>query len=166
MHIRTLLVLIVFVVMVVFAAANWNAFMVPTTLSLLITSIQAPLGMIMLGFSAILTAVFLVFIAYLQASLLIDTRRHTRELQAQRTLADQAEASRLAELRGYLEAELPKLAKEIAESKAAVEARLDRLEQETRSVVEQSGNSLAASIGELEDRFDRGKSGTDSTFSV
>jgi len=62
MHMRTLLVLLLFGGMVVFAAANWNAFMAPTTLSLLIASIQAPLGLIMLGFSAILTGVFLVFI--------------------------------------------------------------------------------------------------------
>lgn len=166
MHMRTLLVLLVFGVMVVFAAANWNAFMAPTTLSFLFASIEAPLGLIMLGFSAILTGVFLVFIAYLQASLLIDTRRHTRELQAQRTLADQAEASRLAELRAYLEAGLPKMEMEIAESKAALEARLDRLDRELRTVVEQAGNSLAASIGELEDHIDQGKSVKDTPAPV
>lgn len=161
MHIRTLLVMLVFGVMVVFAAANWSAFMAPTTLSLLFATIEAPLGLIMLGFAGILTAVFLVFIAYLQASLLMDTRRHTRELQAQRTLADQAEASRLAELRGYLEIELQKLEKEIAESRTAAEAHLDRLDRDLRSVVDQAGNSLAASIGELEDRLERGKSGAE-----
>jgi len=166
MHIRTLLVLIVFGVMVVFAAVNWGSFVAPTTLSLLFVTIQAPLGLIMLGFTALLTAVFLLFIAYLQASLLMDTRRHTRELQAQRTLADQAEVSRVTELRNYLEAELLKLEKEIAESRVAVETRLDRLEQDLRSVVEQAGNSLEASIGELEDRLERDKSETDSHPSV
>lgn len=166
MHIRTLFVLLVLGVMAVFAAANWSSFMAPTTLSLLFATIQAPLGLIMLGFTALLTAVFLVFVAYLQASLLMDTRRHTRELQAQRTLADQAEASRVTELRGYLETELPKLEKEIAESRVAVETHLDRLDRDLRSAVEQAGNSLAASIGELEDRLEREKSGTDSPPAV
>jgi uncharacterized integral membrane protein len=166
MHIRTLLVLIVLGVMAVFAAANWNAFMTPTSLSLLFTTMEGPLGLIMLGFTALLMALFLLFTAYLQASLFMDTRRHMRELQAQRTLADQAETSRIAELRSYLEAELPKLSKEITESRVAVETRIDRLDQDLRSFIEQAGNTLAAYIGELEDRLERAKTGTDTSPSV
>jgi uncharacterized integral membrane protein len=166
MHIRTLLVLLVLGVMAVFAAVNWSSFMAPTTLSLLFATIQAPLGLILLGFTALLTALFLLFIAYLQASLLMDTRHHARELQAQRTLADQAEASRIAELRSYVEAGLPKLSEEIAKSRGAMETRLDRLDRDLRSVVEQAGNTLAAYIGELEDRLERGKTERDSHTSV
>ncbi len=166
MHLRTVLVLLVLGILAAFAAANWNSFMAPTTLSLLFATVQAPLGLVMLGFTALLTALFLLFIAYLQASLLMDSRRYARELQAQRTLADQAEASRIAELRGYLEVELPKLAKAITESQGAVETRLDRLDRDLRSVVEEAGNTLAAYIGEFEDRLERGKTGTDSHPSV
>ena len=162
MHIRTLLVMFVLAVMAAFASANWSSFMAPTTLSLLFATIQAPLGLIMLGFTTLLTALFLLFIAYLQASLLVDTRRHSRELQAQRTLADEAEASRITELRSYLEAELPKLTEKITESRIAAETRLDRLEQDLRAVVEQAGNTLAAYIGELEDRLERSKTKQDS----
>jgi len=166
MHIRTLFVALVLGVMVIFAAINWSSFMAPTTLSLLFATIQAPLGLIMLGVTALLTALFLLLIAYMQASLLMDTRRHARELQAQRTLAEQAEASRIAELRSYLEAELPKLTKEIAESQTVVETRLDRLDKDLQSVVEQAGNTLAAYIGELEDRLGQGKAGTDPPPSI
>jgi uncharacterized integral membrane protein len=162
MHLRTLLVLLVLGILAVFAAVNWNSFMAPTTLSVLFATVQAPLGLIMLGFTALLTALFLLFIAYLQASLLMDTRRYARELQAQRALADQAEASRIAELRHYLEAELPKLAETITESRASVQTRLDRLDREIRSVIEQTGNTLLAYIGELEDRLERGETGKDS----
>ena len=166
MNLRTVLVLLVLGILGIFAAVNWNSFMTPTTLSLLFATVQAPLGLVMLGFTALLTALFLLFIAYLQASLLMDSRRYARELQAQRALADQAEASRIAELRGYLEAELPKLAAEIAESRVAMETRLDRLDRDLRSVVEQAGNTLAAYIGELEDRLERGRTGKDSHPSV
>jgi uncharacterized integral membrane protein len=166
MHIRTLLVLTVLGTMVLFAAVNWSSFMAPTTLSLLFATVQAPLGLIMLGLTALLTALLLLFIAYLQASLLMDARRQARELQAQRTLADQAEASRIAELRNYLEAGLPKLAKEISESRAAMETRLDRLDRDLRSAVEQTGNTLAAYIGELEDRLERAKTGREPNPSV
>jgi len=162
MHIRTVLVFLVLGVMALFATVNWSSFMAPTTLSLIVATIQAPLGLIMLGFTALLTALFLLFIAYLQASLLMDTRRQTRELQAQRTLADQAEASRIAELRSYLETGLPKLVVEITESRVAVETRLDRLDQDLRAVVEQAGNTIAAYIGELEDRLERNKAEKDS----
>ena len=166
MHARTLIVLFVLGVIAVFAAANWSTFVTPTTLSLLFATIQAPLGLVMLGFTVLLTALFLLFIAYLQASLFLDTRRHMRELQAQRALADQAEASRIAELRSYLDAELPKLSKEITESRIAVETHLDRLDLDLRSVVEQAGNTLAAYIGELEDRLERGKMEPDSPSSL
>jgi uncharacterized integral membrane protein len=166
MHIRTLLVMLVLMVMAAFAVVNWSSFMAPTTLSLLFAPGQAPVGLMMLGFTALLTALFLLFIAYLQASLLVDSRRQARELQAQRTLADQAEASRIAELRNYLEAGLPKLTKGISESQTALETRLDRLERDLQSVVEQAGNTLATYIGELEDRLERAKTGGDSHSSV
>jgi len=41
------------------------------------------------------------------------------------------------------------------QSKSLLLTRLDQLERDFRTGLEQTGNSLAASIGELEDRFDR-----------
>lgn len=166
MHIRTFLLLLVLGVIAAFAAVNWNSFMTPMNLSLLFTAVQAPLGLIMLGFTALLTALFLLFIAYLQASVLLDTRRHTREMQAQRALADQAEASRITELHKFLEAALLKLAEQIGESRTAVESRIDRFERDLRSDIEQAGNTLAAYIGEFEDRLERGKTETNSKPAV
>jgi len=46
-----------------------------------------------------------------------------------------------------------------AESRAAVLARMDQLDRDFRSAVEQSGNTLSAYIGELEDRLDKEASG-------
>jgi hypothetical protein len=74
-------------------------------------------------------------------------------------LADKAEASRFTELRSFLEAELQKLAGRgtgsTVASNPAILARLDQLEEKLLTAVEQSGNSLAACIGELEDRLER-----------
>lgn len=156
MMIRTLFLLIVLVAIGEFAALNWSTFTTPTTLSLGVATVQAPLGLVMLGVLGFLTALFLLFVVYGQASALMDARRHTRELQASRELADQAEASRLNELRSYLEAEMKGLADLHAESRTAMQARLDLLDQDLRASVEQSGNTLAAYIGELEDRLERG----------
>lgn len=156
MRIRTLLLLLVLVMVAAFSALNWTVFVTPTVLSLGITSVQAPLGLIMLGLLIFLTAFFLVFVVYLQSTVLLDTRRHTRELQTNRDLADKAEASRFTELRGFLDAGLKQQATLAAEHRAVVLARIDSLERELRLNVEQSGNSLSAYIGELEDRLTTG----------
>ena len=153
MRIRTLLLLLVLALVAAFSALNWTVFVTPTVLSLGVTTVQAPLGLIMLGLVISLAAFFLVFVVYLQSTVLLDTRRHTKELQANRTLADQAEASRLTELREFLDVGLKQQASLAAEHRAVVLSRIDALERELRLTVEQSGNSLSAYIGELEDRL-------------
>jgi hypothetical protein len=91
---------------------------------------------------------------------LLDARRHSKELAAQRDLADKAEASRFTDLRAYLDAGLSRLADQITDSKSASIGRVDRLDTELRTLVEQSVNGLAAHIGELEDRLERGSTGS------
>ena len=140
----TVLLLVVLAGIVLFAAVNWGVITAPTTVSLFVTDVQAPLGLIMLGLTVLVTVLFLIFLAYLQTSVLLEARRHSRELRAQRELADQAEASRFTDLRGFLETELRKLGGQVTESKAGVTGRLDQAEQNLRSIIEHSGNSRAA----------------------
>ncbi len=156
MKISTLFLMIVLVAIAAFAALNWSVFMAPTTLSLGFATVQAPLGLIMLALLVFLTGLFLMFVVYLQSSVLLETRRHTRELQANKELADKAEASRFTELRGFLEEGLKRQADLDAESREALLARMDQLDRDLRSMVEESVNTLSAYIGELEDRFDKG----------
>jgi len=159
MKVRTLFLLIVLGAIAVFAALNWNAFMTPTTLSLGFASVQAPLGLVMLGLLILLTAFFLIFVVYLQTSVLFDTRRHAREMQANRELADKAETSRFTELRAFMDIELKRQIELDAESRVAMLARLDQLDRDMRSAIEQSGNTVSAHIGQLEDRLERGGHG-------
>jgi hypothetical protein len=161
MYLRTLLIFVVLGLVAVFSALNWSAFIAPTALSLGFTTVEAPLGLILLTIVGLLTLLFLVYVTYLQSTVLFETRRHSRELQAQRELAEQAEASRFNQLRAFIETELEKVAGEIEQSKSLLLTRLDQIERDFRTGLEQTGNSLAASIGELEDRFDSsvGKSG-------
>ena len=159
MRTRTLLLLVVLIAIGVFAAINWTAIVAPTTLSLLVTDVQAPLGLIMLGVTALVTLLFLLFVVYLQTSVHLDTRRHTRELQGQRELADKAEASRFTELRAFLETELRKLAEQSGAAQANMAARLDQVQRELGAAILQTENSLSAYIGELEDRLHRADEG-------
>ncbi|MEZ0245938.1 MAG: LapA family protein [Methylophilaceae bacterium] len=155
MRIRTIILLIALCAIAAFAALNWSAFTTPTTLSLGVTDFQAPLGLVMLTAIAVLTALFLVFIITLQTTVLLETRRQARELQTSRTLAEQAETSRFNELRLHLDSELQRLDARDQAAAAAMTACLDRMERELRTAIEDSGNTLAAYIGELDERIER-----------
>ena len=153
MRIRSLLLILVITLIAAFTVLNWNVFLANTTLSFGITTLQAPLGLIMLGLLVFMVAYCLVYVLYLQSNVLMDTRRNAKELQTNRELADKAEASRLTELRGFVEAGLKQSAEQNKAAQQVVIARLDALESTLRTSVEQSGNSLSAYIGELEDRL-------------
>lgn len=127
-----LLLVAVLLVFAVFVAANWAAFLAPTTLSLLVATVEAPLGLVLLVVTGLLTGLFLAYLAWWQAGVLMETRRHTKELQIQRELADKAEASRFTDLQALVRSEC-----------AAV-----------RTEVQQSANGLAAQLGEMEDRLE------------
>jgi len=152
MKFRTFLLLLVLSAIAAFTLLNWPVIMAPTPLSLGLVEIQAPLGLLMLGLMVALLSVFLVYVLYLQTTVMFDARAHAKELQSNRNLADQAEASRFTELRTFLDTEFKRQSAADGEVKAALLARIDQLERELRLAVEQSGNSLAASIGEMDDR--------------
>lgn len=153
MRIRSLLLVLVLALIAAFTLLNWNVFLATTTLSFGITTLEAPLGLIMLGLLVFMVAYCLVYVLYLQSNVLMDTRRNAKELQTHRELADKAEASRFTELRGFLEAGMKHSAEQDRAAQQALIARLDALENTLQASVEQSGNSLSAYIGELEDRL-------------
>jgi len=155
MYLRTLLIVLVLGLLVIFALFNWSAFMSPTTLTFGIGTVEAPLGLILLAMFGLVTLLFLVYVVFLQSSSLLETRRQTRELQSQRELADRAEESRFQQLRSAMETELRSLDTQTTEFKAEIITRLDALERDMRLAIEQSSNTLAAYLGEIEDRFER-----------
>jgi hypothetical protein len=144
MGVRSAFLLIIVLLIAALAALNWATLATPAVISLGIMQVTAPLGLLMLGLTAALAVFFLIYVLYLQSSVLLETRRHTRELAAQRDLADKAEASRFTELRGFLEAQEQKRSTRHAELHGALLARVD-----------QSDHTLAAHLGQLEDRLDR-----------
>jgi uncharacterized integral membrane protein len=155
MYLRTVLILLVLGSLALFAAVNWGSFTTPTTLSLLFTTIEAPLGLILLASIVLLAALFLLYVVYLQSSVLIESRRHARELHAQRELAEEAERSRFHDLRSLLEKRLDAVVETTERSKTELLARIDGIEQSTRSAVGQCENTVAAYMAQLEDRLER-----------
>lgn len=141
MPVRTLLILLFIALVAGFAALNWTVFVAPVPVSLAVTTVEAPLGLLMLALLVLVALAFLAYVALFQGRLLLENRRHAKELQAQRLLADQAEASRFTELRALLQAEVA------------------RLEGALRSEIHDSANSLAAMLAELDDRVSGAESG-------
>jgi len=153
---RTLSLLVIALLIVLLAALNWTTLATPTLISLGVTSVTAPLGLIMLGLTVLLAILFVAYVLTLQGSVLMETRRHNKEMQLQRDLADKAEASRLAEMRASVDAQLQQHALDGRTARDNVIARIDRLEKGIEQRLEQSDNSTAAYLGELEDRLSRG----------
>ena len=138
-----------------FAIVNWAAFTKPTTLSLLVGSVEAPLGLIMLVITGFLAAVFLAYAFYLQTSALLETRRMARELQTQRNLADEAEASRFTELRATLDVRFAQLDEALQTARTGGASDLARVTGELRGAFDQAINGVSAQIAELDDRIAR-----------
>jgi uncharacterized integral membrane protein len=156
MYLRTIVIVLALAALALFTAVNWNAFTTPTTLSVIFANVEAPLGLVLLGVVVLLAAMFLIYVVYLQSSVLLETRRHARQLHSQRELAENAEISRIQDLRAFIETQLTTFSQQAEWSRTEMSARLDRLENELRQSIDQCQNSLAASIGEIDDRIERG----------
>ena len=143
MNLRTLILLLIMAAIAALAVLNWPLLATPTIMSLGLTTIEAPLGLIMLALTALMAVMFLAYVLGLHGSVLLEARRHSKEMQTQRDLADKAEASRFTELRGVIE-ELH------AHRQQELLARLDALEAHVLSRAQESDNSTAAYVGQLE----------------
>ena len=142
---RTTVIALTILAIVAFAAANWPAFTAPTVLTLGIMQFTAPLGLLMLAALGVVVLVFLAALMLWQARILGDSRRQARELAALRAVAEETEASRLVALRGTLDQHVARL-----------EQRIDGLQADTRLQIQEGVDSLAAMIGEMDDRLHKG----------
>ena len=155
MRVRSI-VLIVFVLFVAgFVALNVDEFTRTNVLSLGFTTVQVSLGLVMLVLLVVATVVFLGSTLVMQSANLLETRKYARELNTQRDLAGKAEASRFTELRQYLEATaLAEKEREVMANQVWAE-RLASLDRSLLARMDQSDHTVAAHLGQLEDRFDK-----------
>jgi len=153
MSLYTVLLLLVMAGLAAFVAVNWAAFTAPTTLSFILGTVQAPLGVVMLIITAALAGVFIAYALYLQTTVLVETRRMTRELHRQRELAEQAETSRITELRGHLDGRLEQLRQALEAERTRTGEEAAQRSAELRVTIENAVNGLAAQIAELDDRL-------------
>lgn len=155
MSLRTVLLGLVLALIALFAALNWPAIVAPTEVFLLFAHTQAPLGLVLLALLAIEAVAFLTYIAVMQAQRLTETRRLMHEAREQRELAEKAETSRYTELRQWLKQELSTLRQDVSTVSGEVGAQTRRLDDSLRQALTDTGNGLAAQLGEIEDKLDR-----------
>ena len=149
MKARTALLTLIVLLIVFLATMNWQALNQSTSVSLGFTTVEAPLGLIMLCLTALLAIFFVAYVVTLQGSVLMETRRHNKEMLAQRELADKAEASRFTELRTVLELRHQEAQQQLLN-------RLDALEEQFKARAQESDNSTAAYVGQLEQQLRAG----------
>lgn len=153
MRFRTIFIVLLILLVAGFVALNVDEFTRASPLSLGFTTIQVPLGLVMLLLLVVTLVVFLASMLYMQSRHVLEARTHTRELNVQRELADKAEASRFTELRAYLEAQaLTEQQRETALGTVLAD-RFAQQQQVLLSRLDQTDNTLAAYIGQLEDRL-------------
>jgi uncharacterized integral membrane protein len=155
MSFRTVFLVLAILLVAAFAALNVDEFTRTSVLSIGIATLRVPLGLVMLALLGVAVLVFLASTLYQQSAHLLETRRHAKELDAQRELANRAEASRITELRNVFDAQVSAtLNREAAEAKL-LDERFAKLQSALSERIDHSDNSTAAHIGQLEDRLER-----------
>jgi hypothetical protein len=154
MRSRFVLLLVAILLIAGFAALNWSEVTRQSPLLFGPIVMEAPLGAILLSLLALAVVVFALSAASLRTSTLLESRHHHRELEAQRALADKAEASRFTELREHIDTHLNGLRER--DTIAASELEKSRLEhqRELRSQLEQINRTLSARLNEMEHRLE------------
>ena len=109
----------------------------------------------MLFITGCLIGLFLVYILFQQAGVILETRRYAKELKSHRELADNAEASRFTAMREFLETELRRLEAQRATETRELGARIETAERQLREMLGESTRTLSAYVGEVEDKLDR-----------
>lgn len=147
--------LLMALLLAVFAALNWSVLLTPAHLSLGVSDVQAPLGLMLLAALVIVVTLALLYLLVQQTRMTRALRQSECELRAQRELADKAEASRFSELQQHLGRLQAQWLERMDSVQATVLAgQAERLQQLTQRL-DQDGRSLAAQLGEIEDKLDR-----------
>jgi uncharacterized integral membrane protein len=141
MRVRSIALIAAGVLAAIFLILNWSVFAQPANFYFVVGTISLPVGVVMLGLVALVTLGYAIFLGLWQARLLTDYRRQSKELQTQRSLADDAEESRFTALTVLVR-------EEMAKQDARLEAAFTALRNEMRD----TEHSIAATLGEMDDR--------------
>ena len=153
MHLRSVFLLLLFVLCSVFLIVNWEGVMAEVNVNLLWTEIQAPLGLILLMGPGLLILICLIYGFVQQAGLSMELRRVNKQLQQARDLAQKAELSRFTELKSEMQKQITELQNQSASRHSSLMAAVNGVHAAVDESAQETVNSLSASVGEVEDRL-------------
>ncbi|WP_199792451.1 hypothetical protein, partial [Escherichia coli] len=79
MSARTLFALLVLLLLVLFSWLNWGEITKPTSLSLGLSRVEAPLGLVLVVALGVVSLLYLIFTIGLETAALLEVRRYARE---------------------------------------------------------------------------------------
>ena len=109
MKIRTLGMLLIVIVMTVFLIINWGTLSQVTTVNLVYTEMEAPLGIIVVAAFAAVVVLLMAYTVWQQASVMMELRAAYKEARTARQMAEDADKSRIAEIRADFKERMEKM---------------------------------------------------------
>lgn len=166
MRSRGILLTVVVLFGVLFAALNWPSLTMPVPVNLLFTRVELPLGITLLLVVVVLAALFFLGAMFDRAAQLREIRRLERQLEKARAQLDARRTEEIAELRDAVQAWGTSLERRVDERVGDAESSLksaiqevDAHEKERVAQLEERvvlvRNELAADVGEAEDALRR-----------
>lgn len=148
MRARLVILILAIVAVAGLAALNWPLFMRNETLNFGVVTAQASLPLILLTMLGITLLAFLISSATYERRHLVEYREHHRALDAQRELADKAEASRFTDLRQHIDTQLRENRQREGVAAAEFEKVVTANQRELRAQLEQINRTLASRFGD------------------
>lgn len=152
MRARMILLVVVILAVAGFAALNWAQFMTATPLNFGLFRMDAPLGALLLGLLVLGLVLYLLSSTVMRSRMRTTENRYTRDLQAQRDLADKAEASRFTELRQYLDSHFREDRQRGSINSSEFERSVIQGQRELRAQLDQITRALESRLSHLESR--------------
>lgn len=109
MKIRTLGMLLIVIVMAVFLIINWGTLSQVTSVNLVYTEMEAPLGIIVVAAFAAVVVLLMAYTVWQQASVMMELRAAYKEARTARQMAEDADKSRIAEIRADFKERMEKM---------------------------------------------------------
>lgn len=153
---RARVVFIVLALLVVggVAALNWPEFTRTEPMNFGLFTSEGSVGLFMLVAFGVTILVMLLGSAMQESRFMLESNRQAKALQAQRDLADKAEASRFTDLRQHIDMHLRENRQREAIAATEFEKAMVQSQRELRTQLEQMSRSMDSRLADLQSRLD------------
>lgn len=122
---KTITTVVAVIVLVIggIALLNWNLVTQPTPVDLFVATVNLSMPLLLLIGMVIVAVLYFATLGRIRMEAAIESRELHRELDRARRTAEQAEESRIADLRTYLDREIPQIELKLDQVLDLIEAR-------------------------------------------